>query len=224
MKKTILSFLFLGAVLSAAPVNVTLLNTGNNMVDSSGQFYVGPYTLTLNGTATPAMCMNDNIDNNVGDSWTANKTAVTSSDLGNTYLGNAGTRTIEGYTFSSAQIYNAEAYLFSQIVKPGADQADIQEAAWFIMDPTNTTYANNAGVQNYLLDAYNNSPSFDASYYSIVSNVDGAGQPGTTQEFLVASAPEPASFALFGGGLIAVGAARMFRRKRVNPERAVLAS
>ncbi len=211
MKKAILSFIFLGTMLSAAPVNVTLLNAGNGAVDSTRQYYVGPYTLTINGKATPAMCVDDFIDNGIGAAWKANVTAANSADLSNTYLGNNG-KTIEGYSFTSTQIYQAEAYLFSEIIKPGADQADIQEAAWFIMDPNNPTYANNTGVQNYLNAAYYNSPSFDASGFSIVSNVDHGG----TQEFITAaSAPEPASFALFGAGLLAAGAARFARRKKV---------
>ncbi len=221
MKKSILSFLIFGAVLSAAPLNVTLLNAGNGATDSTGQFYVGPYTLTLGGTATPAMCMNFNIDNAIGAAWSANVTSVNGTDFSNTYLGNSG---IAGYNTTSGEAYAEEAYLFSQIVKPGADQRGLQEAAWFVMDPSDPRYLGDGNVFSYVLDAANSLTSFDASGYSIISNVDGAGKPGTTQEFLVASTPEPASFALFGGGLIAVGAARMLRRKRVTPETAALAS
>ncbi len=209
MKKTFLSFILFGAVLSAAPVNVTLQNAGNGAVDSTGRYYVGPYTLTLNGVSTPAMCVDDFIDNPLGASWQANETKANASDFSNTYLGNSGT-TIEGLSFTSAQVYQAEAYLFSLITKPGADQADIQEAAWYIMDPTSNTYANNNGVQNYLESAYYNSPNFDVSGYSIVSNLN----KGATQEFMVANAPEPASFALFGAGLFVAGFARFARRKK----------
>ncbi len=211
MKKTVLSFLFLGAVLSAAPVHVSLLNAGNGAVDANGQYYVGPYTLTINGVATPAMCMDDFIDNNIGDSWRAHETKANASDFSHTYLGNGG-ETVEGISFSSGQIYGAEAYLFSLITKPGADQADIQEAAWVIMDPNNPAYIGLSGVQNYLLAAYFNSPGFDASGYTIVSDVE----KGCKQEFMVASAPEPASFLLFGSGIFAAGAARFFRRKQVK--------
>ncbi len=213
MKKPILSFFLFGAILSATPVNVTLLNAGNPLaVNPTGQFYVGPYTLTLNGIATPAMCVDDFIDNNIGDKWQANVTSVTSSDFGKTYLGNNG-ETIEGYHATSSQLYTAEAYLFSLITKPGADRADIQEAAWAIMDPKTLSQVFNSEetkVQNYLQAAYDNSPSFDASGYSIISDVTKNGK----QEFIVASAPEPASFALFGGGLLAAGAARFLRRRK----------
>ncbi len=113
MKKSILSLFVFGAVLSAAPVNVTLLNAGNpTAVDDSGHYYVGPYTLTLNGVATPAMCVDDFIENNIGDKWVANETNVSSSDFSKTYLGNSG-ETFDGYHATSSQVYHAESYLFS---------------------------------------------------------------------------------------------------------------
>ncbi len=212
MKKSILSLFLFGAVLSAAPVNVVLLNAGSPLaVNPTGRFYVGPYTLTLNGTATPAMCVDDFIDNNIGDKWQANVTSAAGSDFSNTYLGNDG-ETVDGQSYSSGQIYQAEAYLFSLITQPGADRGDIQEAAWAIMDSNTFTnfYNKNTAVTNYLLDAYNNAPSFDANGYSIISDVN----LDCKQEFIVANAPEPASFALFGGGLLAAGAARFFRRRK----------
>ncbi len=215
MRRVFLSFVLFGAILSAAPVNVTLLNAGNGAVDATQQYYVGPYTLTLNGVATPAMCMDDFIDNNVGTSWKANVTAVNGPDFSNTYLGNSG---ISQYNTPSGEAYAEEAYLFSLITRPGADQADIQEAAWILMDPANANpvYLNNGAVQNYLFDAIASLNTFDASGYSIISNTDGVGQFGSTQEFMVASAPEPASFALFGAGLLAAGAMRFRRRKQVS--------
>lgn len=199
-----------GAALGASPVNVTLLNGGNGAVDSTGKYYVGPYTLTINGVTTPAMCVDDFVEDNIGDQWSANVTGANSSDFSNTYLGNAG-ETIDGQPYTSAQIYNAEAYLFSLIIKPGADQADIQEAAWVIMDSSNPTYANKPGVQSYLVAAANNSPSFNSSGFSIVSDVNKFG----AQEFIVATpTPEPATIALLGGSLLAFGAVRLRRSKR----------
>jgi hypothetical protein len=208
LTKSVLSFLVFGAVVSASPITVSLLNAGNGATDSTGHYYVGPYTLTLNGVATPAMCMDDFVEDMLGDRWSANVTAANSSNYSGTYLGSSG-KTINGQSYTSSQVYNAEAYLFSLIIQPGADQADIQEAAWFIMDPSNPTYASNAGVQRYLTAAANNSPSFNSSGSNIISDVTKFG----AQEFMVSATPtpEPASIALLGCGLLAAAATRLRR-------------
>jgi hypothetical protein len=54
MKKTFLSLLVFGTVLSAAPVNVAFLNAGSPAVSYNGE-YVGPYTLNVNGITMAAM-------------------------------------------------------------------------------------------------------------------------------------------------------------------------
>lgn len=211
MKNIILTLFLFGAVLSATPVNVTLLNAGNGAIDSTGQYYVGPYTLAINGVATPGMCMDDFVENNIGDKWSANLTVANSTNLSATYLGTSGTEMINGHLYTSSQIYTQEAYLFSLIIKPGADQADIQEAAWVLMDPSNPTYSSNPGVQKYLTAAADNAPSFDASDYVIVSDVKKFG----AQEFMIDTpAPEPVSIALLGGGLLIIGTTRLRRSKQ----------
>jgi hypothetical protein len=211
LKKSILSFLLCGAVLGASPITVSLLNAGNGAIDSTGKYYVGPYTLTLNGVSTPAMCMDDFVEDGLGDKWSANVTAANSSDYSGTYLGNSG-KTMYGQSYTSSQIYNAEAYLFSLIIKPGSDQADIQEAAWVIMDPSNSTYSSLAGVQSYLLSAADNSPSFNSSGFNIVSDVTAFG----AQEFMVSATPtpEPATMAFVGFGLLLAGGAMGLRRRK----------
>jgi PEP-CTERM motif-containing protein len=210
MKKSILSFFLFGALLSAAPVSVSFVNGGNPIVNAYGA-EVGPYTLSINGHNTPAMCMDDFYQ--TSGSWTANATSVTSADFSQTYLGNS-TRNIAGYTLTSGQIYTAEAYLFSLITQPGADRGDIQEAAWAIMDPTtlqNVFTNSNTQVLQYLSLAASNYSTFNASGYQIISQVNPGRNP--QQEFMTAT-PEPASFALIGAGLLIAGAFRFSRRNK----------
>ncbi len=203
MKKAVISCLLFGAMLSAAPVNVTLLNGG-----AGDNFEIGPYPLIVNGTDTFGMCMNDWKESYIGSTWSSNITNVNGTDFSNTYLHNNGT-SVDGYAFTSQQIYTAEAYLFSKLIAPGADRDDIQEAAWAIMDPA-TFSSSNQTVQNILIDAYQNSPNFNTAGFQIVSDVNG-----NNQEFMTEStAPEPASLALMGGGLFLAGAGRFFGRKK----------
>ena len=214
MKKSLLSFFLFGALLSAAPVNVTFVDAGNPGVVRSND-YVGPYTLSINGVITPAMCMDDFLEVYWGDKWTANVTNAAGPNFKNTYLGNHG-ETIDGIHISSKDVYSAEAYLFSLLIKPGADRSDIQEAAWAIMDQNTLNSVigdNDRPVETYLLAAVENYKTFNASGFRIISET-GRYNSNFKQEFMVASAPEPASMALLGGGLLLAGGARFLRRRR----------
>ncbi len=208
MKKSILSFFFFGAILSAAPVvNVSFVDAGHPVLSAYGAD-VGPYDLKINGVTVKAMCMDNFLS--VGDPWKANITSVSGNDFSKTYMGNQ-TFNVFGQTFTSKDVYTAEAYLFSEIVKPGADRADIQEAAWDIMNPdTLKKDSNNTKVESVLQDVSLNYKNFNTSGYQIISDVNSCNP---NQEFMT-STPEPATFALLGGGLFLAGAARMFRRKK----------
>ncbi len=216
MKKSILSFFLFGAILSAAPVtaNVTFVNGGTPTVTVPGTNgdEAGPYTLKVNGQTIQAMCMDNFLT--VGGSWKADITSMSGNNFANTYLGNQ-TFNVFGQTFTSKDAYTAEAYLFSEITKPKADRASIQEAAWDIMDPATLTKdlnSNNTKVENVLQDVYANYKSFNTAGYEIISDIADCNP---NQEFMTASAtPEPATFALMGGGLFVAGAARLFRRKK----------
>jgi hypothetical protein len=80
------------------------------------------------------------------------------------------------------------------------------------MDPSNPTYDSNAGMQSYLLAARIISPTFNSSGYNIISDVTKFG----TEKFIVNATPtpEPATLALLGSGLLAIGAARLRRSRR----------
>lgn len=203
MKKSILSFFLFGAILSAAPVSVTFVS-GNN---------AGPYTLNVNGQTVQAMCMDNFLS--VGGSWTADLTAVNSNNFSNTYLGNQSSR-ILGQSYTSKQVYTAEAYLFNEILQPHADRTDIQEAAWDIMNPTtlwSDSFTDRKAV-NFLEDAFSNDQNFNTAGYEIVSDIRNCNQEFMINPTPASATPEPATFALMGAGLFAAGATRLFRRKK----------
>ncbi len=188
-------FLLAGAVLAAAPIGttqVTLVNAGSPLADD-GQYYVGPYTLSINGSNIAAMCVDVSDESNVGNSWTASLSQV-GGDISHTYHP------------TEAVQYEEEAYLYSLITKPGADRVDIQHAAWSITD---AGYAINSAAQSFVTLAQNNYGKMDFSGYELVSSTGCTRE----QEFMVAS-PEPGSLTLLGAGLLLSGF--LARRKFVQ--------
>jgi hypothetical protein len=122
-------------------------------------------------------------------------------------------------TYTDKQMYTIEAYLFNELVQPNADRRDIQQAAWDVMDSNSYVgdYYGNDDVMNILSDAIKNYSTFDTTGYQIVTDVNGnADAYRGNQEFMIhtSATPEPATFALMGGGLFAAGALRLFRRKK----------
>jgi hypothetical protein len=191
--KLVSLFLLAGAVLSAAPTaQVTLVNAGNPTADD-GQYYVGPYNLSINGQNFAAMCVDVNDESNIGNTWTA-------------YVSQVGGDISQTYHADDAVQYKEEAYLFSLITQPGADRVDIQHAAWFITDPG---YAIDSAAQAFVTQAQANYAGMNLSGYELISDVNSPHQ----QEFIVCS-PEPGSLALLGAGFLLSGliARRKFLR------------
>ena len=222
MKKSLLSLLVVfGGVLTAAPVNVTFVDAGNPLVHYNGE-PAGPYTVNVNGVSTPAICMDDFLYVGFGDTWTANTTAVNSSNFSQTYLGSGDlgntSRTILGQTYNTSQVYTAEAYLFSQLTQPKADRGPIQYAAWAIMDPqmlSSILQSQDTAVETYVRMALDNL-SFNTGGFTILSQTGYYNGYTYKQEFMVASTPEPASVVLLGTGLLIAGISRFLRRRNAG--------
>jgi hypothetical protein len=204
MKLVVSLFLVGVAALPASPIAVSIVDAGNPpVVDSNGE-YVGPYTLSVNGTNIAALCVDDKDRSQLNVSWKANETAVSSPNLSNTYKPSEG------------QEYKEAAYLYSLITQPGVsgtDRIDIQHAAWYIMDGKTSSVSTSDGAYLYIQKAASNYNFMDFSGYEIVSS---ANQYNRQQEFIIDTtcpAPEPASVGLFGAGLIIAAAISSWVRR-----------
>lgn len=208
---------------SADTLNVKLVNAGSpsdiassvtiDGVTKTG-VYIGPYTLSINGGAnTLAMCIDFSIASTVGSSYTGYETNIASnSNLSNTYG-------------ESSTIYEEEAYLFSQIIQPGADRLAIQEAAWDITADSITSDLNfftyfgyeigSTTVAGYINDAVDNYSSMSNAGYAVISDA----VKGNEQEFIVSApaatsvTPEPSSLVLMLAPALLFGAEAVRRHK-----------
>ena len=212
MKKIFFSLLCSAAFAVASPVHVSLVNPGTPAITDSSRDYVGPYTLSIGGADVAAMCLDDFFK--TSGSWNADLTAVNSGNLANTYLGNQSFR-VDGTTLSSAQVYKVEAYFFSEIIQPGADRVDLQDAAWTFMDDVagHFPHSTSTTVNNDIANALENYKSINAAGFDIVSQVAPGCDP--EQEFIVAT-PEPASLGLLGGTLLLLGMMRIRSKRRIT--------
>jgi MYXO-CTERM domain-containing protein len=195
--KFLFSFFLAGAIVSASPITVTLLNAN-------------PYTLKVDGMNVAGLSVDKNGSNLLGN-WPANITSISSGNFSNTYHP---TESVE---------YKEDAYLYSLITP--SDRVDIQHAAWDIIDNSITNSSQIAGLElagklsandgalPYINDALNGYGSFNFSGYEIVSSNTECYR----EEYIISSncdAPEPTSFALLGAGLLMAGASRAWRRRK----------
>ena len=171
---------------------------------------VGPYTLSVNGTNYAALCVDDKDWSTLNTPWLANLTTVSSSNLSNTYHSGKGIQ------------YQENAYLYTVITQaPGADRINIQHAAWDIINYSITSSTSLIGLNlfsgdiayiNQATHNYNTS-GLNFANFQIISSASCYRQ----QEFIIGpncNAPEPASFALLGAGLLMAGASRAWRRRK----------
>jgi hypothetical protein len=127
--KLLTTFFILAALVSAAPITqVKLVNAGNPVVvassvtidgDTKHNVDIGPYTLLINGQDYAALCVAFFDESHLNDTWNAYVTQIGSGNFSNTY------------NLSEGQEYEEDAYIMSQILKPGSDRSGLQEAACF---------------------------------------------------------------------------------------------
>ncbi len=196
MKKILSIFLLAAAALSATPVTtqITLANAGSPLL-SDGSDYIGPYTITTNGQNYAALCVDFLHDSTVGTTWTV-------------YV-NTSSNYSKLYRSDNPVLYAQEAYLYNLITQPNADRLAIQHAAWNITD---SNYRTDSKSQPFVQAAQANFSSVNLAGFEVLSDINHCQQEFLIWNPSVTAAPEPATFALLGGGLL-LGLG-LIRRKR----------
>lgn len=175
---------------------------------NDGQYYVSPYSGTMNGQSVVLFC--DDIKNeiNFGQTWTANVTNLgtalsTSNGFANTRYGGVNDPNNKVYSYAPLA-YQEAAWLVSQFASNSNDLVSLQYALWDIMNPGSepTTYGD---VSTWLYKAglASNYSSINSYSFLIVTNIGPLSLTGQEQEFIVQT-PEPASFVLLLCGALAL--------------------
>jgi len=221
---------------------------GATVWNGSSGVYVDPYTATVGNTQGVSVICDDWANNTYqNESWTANVTAVSSLSLSTAVSSTVpmwgASATTSPYTFTQGQLYDALAYLGSQLLananNPTA-QAEYSFAIWELTSDANTTgsvsktdtsspttffngsnYSGDAStvaglIASALAVATSSNP-YNAQGWEILTPVNGTSNPsseGTPQEFLVYT-PESSTVAMLGADLLGILALAFFFRRRV---------
>ena len=205
--------------LQAASVSIEIASPGNiysNPQFAADQgFYVGPYTLVVNGETMLGLCVDFYHQSTVGNPWGAFETPVTSTGMNNTYVyqENAGNPNVNAVTLRT---YEEETYLYLHIIAAllPKDRIAIQEAAWSITDP-GFSISNNREAQLWVAAAENPANYLHVNLSGIVIYSDVTGIHGGQQEFIavpVDVVPEPAAL-VFLSGLLGLAYVKWGRRR-----------
>ncbi len=188
-----------GSVATAAEVTFESVNG----VSDTSNYYVGPYSLRVDGTLYQTMCYDFTHPVEFNQTWTAN---LLSFDH------------LEGAYYSSDPNYVSkywqEAWLFNQLLQAATPEAmiGIQHAAWMLFNPDVAPSDGSAPWLDAASDALQNHP--DDLNLSAFRVINGTDERPTVQGFIIkqhsgfeaqdgGEVPEARTFLLLATGLLA---------------------
>lgn len=186
MKKLILCSLVMSVAALATPLTSVRLIDAGHPLESNGREYVGPYTLQLNGQSLAVLCVDYLDETKPGDQWAAYLSPLT-GDL------------THAYRRGDLIQYQEEAYLYTQIVQPGADRIALQAAAWAITD---VAYQPSKAAAAWIARAEREYATVDLTGFAVIS--DAAGRFGARRQKFITriDVPEPGLLNVLAGLLL----------------------
>ena len=218
----LLALILLAAPLAFAdggPVNMQFVNV-NGVAD--GQYYVSPYSGTLNGQPVVLFCDDVLNEVNFGQTWTANVTnlgvAVATTNSQNngfslTRYGGVIDPNNKVGPANAVQSYEEAAWLVSQLATATDPtlMVNLQHGLWDAMNPG--TYTDSGAILELddAIAAYDAGKTPNLYSFEIVTN-QNATLTGQVQEFIIET-PKPGTLALMLSGVLAL-AASLIRVRR----------
>jgi hypothetical protein len=203
----VLALLFAACCGSLALANASTVTfvSVNGLIDSSN-YYVGPYTLQVDGANYQTMCYDFTHEVNFGQTWTANLYSF--DNLGYAYY---------SYQPDYVSKYWEAAWLYTQLVRATDPVAmtGIQHAAWTLFNPGVAPGDGSATWLDAATAAHeNNFADLDLSGFRVVN---ATGERPTVQGFIIggypavsaqggeSDAPEAATYLMLATGLLCFG-------------------
>src|ERR1700733_4388270 len=211
MNGRFLKLLAMTALASAALFGSTVTMSFGNASSAFPDGSIGPYVASVGGITEFVYCDDDTHVVYPNETWTATVTSLSALvTLGNNNIA-SGSSVLWKSVPNAATLYQEAAWLVNEFTIQSADSSGIQNAIWdlFLQKSGTGSTTDKTTDAYWLLQASTNYTSLTAAQIAdtvILTPIAGSQMPssyGLPQEFITTT-PEPATFAIFGAGLILV--------------------